>query len=103
MNGKRKWGILWGSTAARNKAELVNSKSWSLRPYIRAERVVSEWQGLTTRAGKVYDQLPKETQPAFFQLVYMLCAAQENLNKLHIAGQSSFASQNAFDLEKSDM
>ncbi|OWZ51928.1 hypothetical protein C356_02122 [Cryptococcus neoformans c45] len=71
--------------AARNKAELVNSKSWSLSNYHEAERVVSEWQGLTTRVGKVYDQLPKETQPAFFQLVYMLCAAQENLNKLHIA------------------
>lgn len=65
--------------------------------------MLTEWQDLTTRAGMVYDQLPKETQPAFFQLVYMLCAAQENLNKLHIAGRSSFTSENGVYSEKSDL
>lgn len=68
-------------TSKPNVARLILTK-----PYIRAERMLSEWHDLTSRAGQIYDQLPKETQPAFFQLVYMLCAAQENLNKLHIAG-----------------
>lgn len=55
----------------------------------RAERVLGEWTSLTKRAGKVYHKLDKETRPAFFQLVYMLCAMQTNLNKLYIAGEFS--------------
>ncbi|WVQ84804.1 hypothetical protein IAT38_006961 [Cryptococcus sp. DSM 104549] len=71
--------------AARHKAELVDSKAWSIVNYEEAERILAEWDGLTVRAQEVYDGLPDETKPAFFQLVLMQCAAQANLNRLHIA------------------
>ncbi|KAK8849799.1 hypothetical protein IAR55_005135 [Kwoniella newhampshirensis] len=71
--------------APRRKAEIVNSDTFSLINYGEAERILAEWDDLTHRAGKVYDRLPDDTKPAFFQSVYMLCAAQANLNRLHIA------------------
>jgi hypothetical protein len=51
----------------------------------RAERVLEEWQNITDRAGKVYDSLDKDTQPAYFELVYMLCLMQTNVHKLYMA------------------
>jgi len=55
----------------------------------RAERVLGEWDSLVDRSGKVYESLPTETKPAFFELVYMLCAMQANLNRLYVAGTSA--------------
>lgn len=49
---------------------------------------MGEWESITERAGKVYHSLPEETQPAFYELVYMLCLAQTNLNRLYMAGGS---------------
>ena len=54
----------------------------------RAENVLGEWESLVKRAAIVYDGLPTETQPAFFELVYMLCLMQANLNRLYVAGRS---------------
>ncbi|ODO11310.1 hypothetical protein I350_00086 [Cryptococcus amylolentus CBS 6273] len=71
--------------ASRRKAELVDSETWSIINYNEAEQVLAEWTSLTERATKVYDHLPEERRAAFFELVLMLCAAQANLNKLHIA------------------
>ena len=62
----------------------------------RAERVQAEWDDLELRAEKIYNSLAEETQPAFYELVYMLCAMQANLNRLYIEGKS--ASQSAMPL-----
>lgn len=51
----------------------------------RAERILDEWHSITDRAAKVYERLDKETQPAYFELVYMLCLMQTNLNELYIS------------------
>jgi hypothetical protein len=51
----------------------------------RAERVLGEWESITARAGKVYESLDEATKPAYFELVYMLCLMQTNLNKLYIS------------------
>ena len=59
------------------------------RANCRAERVQHEWDTLAARAKKVHDHLPKDTQPAFYQLVYMLCEMQANINRLYIAGEHS--------------
>lgn len=37
----------------------------------------------------MYHSLPKDTQPAFFEQVYMLCLLQTNLNKLYISAERS--------------
>ncbi|WVQ77563.1 hypothetical protein IAR50_007251 [Cryptococcus sp. DSM 104548] len=86
--GGREVGDIMGRyemLASRRKAELVDFETWSLINYNEAENVLAEWINLTERATKVYDHLPEERRAAFFQLVLMLCAAQANLNKLHIA------------------
>ena len=47
--------------------------------------MLGEWQAITEQAAKVYSGLDDETRPAFFELVYMLCLMQTNLNELYIA------------------
>ena len=49
--------------------------------------MLGEWESLVERSAKVYDGLPTETKPAFFELVYMLCLMQANLNRLYVAGR----------------
>ncbi|WVR07937.1 hypothetical protein IAU60_004980 [Kwoniella sp. DSM 27419] len=71
--------------AGRAKAELINYETFSLLNYEEAERVLAEWDDLAHRAGVIYAQLPKDTKPAFYQSVYMLCLGQANLNRLHMA------------------
>ncbi|OCF76927.1 hypothetical protein I204_02636 [Kwoniella mangroviensis CBS 8886] len=75
--------------ASRRKAELVNSTTWSLNNYEEAERVLDEWQSITDRAAKIYEGLPEDTKPAFYQQVYMLCLMQTNLNKLYVSAERS--------------
>lgn len=53
----------------------------------RAERVLAQWEELVERSAKVYHSLNEDTQPAYFELVYMLCLMQYNLNKMYIAGK----------------
>jgi hypothetical protein len=85
--------------ASRRKAELVGPETFSILQFDeyvpeslqtfelirRAERVLEEWQNITDRAGTVYDSLDKDTQPAYFELVYMLCLMQTNVHKLYMA------------------
>ncbi|WWD16299.1 hypothetical protein CI109_100725 [Kwoniella shandongensis] len=75
--------------ASRRKAELVNSTTFS------AERVLGEWQDITDRAEKVYHSLDKETKPAFYEQVYLLCLLQTNLNKMYISGELHYSLNNA--------
>ncbi|KAL7419426.1 hypothetical protein Q5752_006264 [Cryptotrichosporon argae] len=70
--------------ASRRKPELINSTMWSLINYEEADRILEDWEALTARAKKVYDALPQQTRPAFYQNVYMLCQMQTNINKLYI-------------------
>lgn len=51
----------------------------------RAERVLSDWHAITDRAAKVYEGLDEVTKPAYFELVYMLCLMQTNLNELYVS------------------
>lgn len=71
--------------ASRRKAELVSPDTFSLNHFEEAERVLGDWQAITDRAAKVHEQLDKDTKPAFFELVYMLCLMQTNLNELYIS------------------
>ena len=80
----------------RNWLDLIHFRSFNLtstpnstvsivKLTCRAERVLQEWQDITDRAGKVYYSLDKDTQPAYFELVYMLCLIQTNVHKLYMA------------------
>ncbi|WWC92646.1 uncharacterized protein L201_007605 [Kwoniella dendrophila CBS 6074] len=71
--------------AGRAKAELLNGDTFSLTNYEEAERVLRDWEDLVHRAGRIYHKLDKAAKPSYFQQVYMLCAGQANLNRLHMA------------------
>lgn len=71
--------------AGRRKPELLNSTLYSLINFGEAERVLDEWETLTARAQAVYDALDTSAQPAFYQLVLMLCQMQTNINRLYIS------------------
>ncbi|KAK0445622.1 uncharacterized protein EV420DRAFT_1717306 [Desarmillaria tabescens] len=70
---------------ARRKPELWNSTTYSLVNYREAETVVAAWDTLVGAATKIYDQLPEETKPSFFQLVYHPVVASANLGKMLIS------------------
>ena len=59
----------------------------------RAERIQVEWDDLESRAKEVHDHLPESRRAAFFQLVYMLCQMQANINRLYIAGEYDASSR----------
>ncbi|KAK6908596.1 hypothetical protein I203_102599 [Kwoniella mangroviensis CBS 8507] len=75
--------------AGRGKPELLNGTTYSLTNYEEAERVLAGWDDLVHRADKIYHKLDKAARPSFFQQVYMLCAGQANLNRLHMAAGRS--------------
>ncbi|KAG7441243.1 uncharacterized protein BT62DRAFT_1046282 [Guyanagaster necrorhizus] len=82
---------------ARRKPELLNSTTYSLVNYREAETVVASWDTLIAAATGIYDQLPEETKPAFFQLVYHPVAASANLGKMLItAGMNNLRASQAF-------
>ncbi|KAK0483015.1 glycoside hydrolase family 115 protein [Armillaria luteobubalina] len=82
---------------ARRKPELLNSTTYSLVNYREAEAVMSAWDTLMGATTKIHDQLPDETKPAFFQLVYHPVAASTNLGKLLIsAGLNNLRASQAF-------
>ncbi len=51
--------------------------------------MLGQWQDITDRAEKVYHALDKDTKPAFYEQVYMLCLMQTNLNNLYISAERS--------------
>ncbi|KAG7661125.1 uncharacterized protein J8A68_005362 [[Candida] subhashii] len=60
---------LYGFYAARKKYESLNTTTYHLYNYKEAETVLQQWSDLSDRAWAVYNQLPKNVQPSFFQLV----------------------------------
>ncbi|KAK0445619.1 glycoside hydrolase family 115 protein [Desarmillaria tabescens] len=68
---------------ARRKPELLNSTTYSLVNY--REPLSTAWDTLVGAATRIYDQLPEETKPSFFQLVYHPVVASANLGKMLIS------------------
>jgi hypothetical protein len=70
---------------ARRKPELLSPSTYSLVNYSEAERVVVEYNDLSKRAMRIYDQLPAEMHDAFDQLVLFPIQACANLNEMYVA------------------
>src|SRR5699024_5487732 len=52
----------------RRKPELLSPETYSLFHYREAERIVEDYNALTERAEKIYNDLPEEYQDAYYQL-----------------------------------
>ncbi|MEO6993646.1 MAG: glycosyl hydrolase 115 family protein [Lacunisphaera sp.] len=70
---------------SRRKPEMLAPDTYSLVNYHEAERVLAEWQTLTTRAEALNAALAPEYRDAFFQLVLYPIKACANLQELYVA------------------
>jgi hypothetical protein len=70
---------------SRRKPEMLVPDTFSLVNYHEAERVLAEWQSLTTRAETLNAALAPEYRDAFFQLVLYPVKACANLQQLYVA------------------
>ncbi|KAL0059258.1 hypothetical protein AAF712_014008 [Marasmius tenuissimus] len=69
---------------ARRKPELLSPTTYSLTDYREAENVLAAWDKLLEASTAMYNKLPADTQPAFFQLVHHPVKASSNLGKIYI-------------------
>ncbi|EGW30042.1 uncharacterized protein SPAPADRAFT_158400 [Spathaspora passalidarum NRRL Y-27907] len=60
---------LYGFLINRKKYESLNATTYAIYNYQEADTVLQQWSDLSARAWNVYNQLPKNVQPSFFQLV----------------------------------
>jgi hypothetical protein len=75
----------YGKYNGRRKPELLSPDTYSLFNYREAETVVADYKLLAEKATVLGQQLPKEYQDAYFELVLYPVLASANLNELYYA------------------
>ncbi|KAG8724792.1 hypothetical protein FRC09_014214 [Ceratobasidium sp. 395] len=80
---------------ARRKHELLTGTTYSLVNYHEAENIVAAWNDMVSRSQAIYNSLPADTKPAYFQLVHHPIQASSVVQNLYYAvGRNNlFASQ----------
>lgn len=76
---------LFGFYAARRRFELVDQNTYSVMHYNEAENVLEEWANLTARAEAVYEDLPADYKPSFFEMVLHPVKAGYILHDIYIS------------------
>jgi hypothetical protein len=76
----------YGMYAGRRKYELIEPHVYSVINYNEAEAVLEQWAELVAKAQSIYDKLPADTQPSFFQTVLHPAMAGEIVHKINIGG-----------------
>jgi hypothetical protein len=69
----------------RRKPELLAPDTYSLVNYNEAEKVVTDFKTIASRAEKIFDKLPSERRDAFYQLVLFPVKACAIVNELYLA------------------
>jgi hypothetical protein len=79
----------------RRKPELLSPDTYSLFNYREAETVVTDYKLMAEKAAALGQQLPKESQDAYFELVLYPIVASANLNELYysVARNRLYAAQ----------
>jgi len=68
----------------RRKPEQLEPTTYRLTPDGEADRVYADWEKLTERAERLYEELPREEQASFFELVLYPLKASANLGEMYI-------------------
>ncbi|KAG9118302.1 hypothetical protein FRC07_007251, partial [Ceratobasidium sp. 392] len=68
---------------ARRKHELLSPTTYSLVNYHEAENIVAAWSDMVARSQSIYDSLPTDTKPAYFQLVHHPIKASSIVQNLY--------------------
>lgn len=75
---------------SRRKPELWNATVYSLANYREAETAVADWRTLEAASTRIYNSLPNNYKPAYFQFVHHPVIASANLAALYVtAGQNN--------------
>ena len=69
----------------RRKPELLRPDTYSLINYREAETVVKDYNAIAEKAQEIYDKLPVEKRPAFYELVLFPAKACAVVNQLYFA------------------
>ena len=69
----------------RRKPELLSPSTYSLINYREAETVVKDYNAIAEKAEKIYNLLPVEKRPAFYELVLFPTKACAIVNQLYYA------------------
>ena len=70
---------------ARRKAELLEPSTYSLINYNEADTVSADFNAITVKAEKIYNELPDNCKDAFFQLVLYPAKGLATVTDLYIA------------------
>ncbi|KAJ6484507.1 hypothetical protein C8R47DRAFT_1280830 [Mycena vitilis] len=81
---------------ARRKPELLNGTTYSLVNYRESDNVLAAWDQLQAVSTAIYNKLPANMKPAFFQLVHHPVLASANLGTMLVAaGQNNLRASQA--------
>jgi len=85
----------YGKYNGRRKPELLEPGTYSVTNFEEADRILSEWDSLVSRAEDVDNQLPPDARDAFFELVLYPVKASAIVNEMYIAVEENrlYASQ----------
>jgi hypothetical protein len=75
----------YGRFVNRRKYELLDATIYSVINYHESDNVLNEWQTMVSDAQKIYDSLPANQQPGFFELVLHPCKAGYTLYQLYVS------------------
>ena len=75
----------YGKYNGWRKPELLEPTTFSLTNYHEAERVLDDWQEITSKAERIYATLPAQQRDAFYQLVLYPTKACATVAELYIA------------------
>jgi len=70
---------------SRRKPELLSPGTYSLTAYREAEKVVAQYNTLTTQAEELYAEMAAADRDAFYELVLYPVKACANLNELYVS------------------
>jgi hypothetical protein len=99
---------------ARRTPEMLTPETYSVENYREADRIVEEYKLLEERSEKIYDKLPDDFKPAFYQLVHSPIEMCANLNEMYVsagknkyygergAASANFYAEKVIDLFKKD-
>ncbi|KAK4187492.1 hypothetical protein QBC35DRAFT_233302 [Podospora australis] len=76
----------YGMYAGRRKFELIEPWVYSMINYNEADAILEQWAELHAEAQVIYDDIPAEQQPTFFQTILHPILAGEIVNKIQIGG-----------------
>jgi hypothetical protein len=68
----------------RRKPELLEPWTFSLVEYQEADRVVAQWESITSQAERIYQALPENRRDAFFELVLYPVKASAQVTELYV-------------------